>query len=205
MSLTPVVQIVDDEEAVRTVFARHLKGLSVEIRTHASGESLLAEPLDSGPGCVLLDLRLNGMSGEEVYEALRRRGWDVPVIIVTGHGDLPLAVEMMKRGAFDFLQKPVERDTLLRAVEAALDVARQRQRRDGAAAEERRRWGRLSPRERQVARLVARGRTTKDIAAELHISPRTVEGHRAHIMTKCGADSLAELVALVLRVDAGGT
>jgi two-component system response regulator FixJ len=202
MSDKPLVHIVDDEEGVRQVFAGYLQLVDADIRTYPSGEQFLEQADTGRPACLLLDLRLVGMAGEEVLETMRRRGWRMPVIVVTAHGDVPIAVDLMRQGVFDFVQKPVQRDTLVERVRQALAADETRRCEEAEQTEAQRRWERLSEREREVARLVVEGLATKQIADRLSISPRTVEGHRAHIMSKCEVEAVAQLVTLALRAEA---
>ncbi|HMO45988.1 MAG TPA: response regulator [Rubrivivax sp.] len=193
MSAEPLVHIVDDDASLRQALQRLLAAAGYRVQAHASaGDFLLAAPADA-PGCLLLDLRMPGPSGLDLFESLRRHGLRQPVIFLTGHGDLATGVRAMKAGAADFLTKPVERDTLLQAVAAALRSDAQR--RAGAAADAalHHRLGELTPREREVFELVAAGQLNKQIAYTLGISERTVKYERAQVMAKLGAGTAAEL------------
>jgi len=191
-----VVHLVDDDEAVRRSASLMLRGQRLIVRTYASGAALLDAADGLVPGCILLDVRMPDMDGLEVQAALGDRGIVLPVIIMTGHGDINLAVQAMKAGAVDFIEKPFGRATLLSALEqgfARLDRAsRQRARGDEAA----RRLAALTRRERDVLQGLARGHPNKAIANELGISPRTVEIHRAKLMSRLGAGSLSEVLRL---------
>ena len=194
MTGKPVIHVVDDDDSFRTAVSRILKAAGYEARLYRSaGEFLLVPPPDNA-GCILLDLNMPGPSGLELQDALGRQGVALPVIFLTGHGDIRQSVRAMRQGAVDFLTKPVQRKDLLAAIGDALE----RQRRSAAADGHRRamaeRFARLSPRERQVFELVVAGRLNKQIAAELQTSERTVKAHRAKVMEKMQVGSVAELV-----------
>ncbi len=196
MSERDAVCVVEDDAMVRQSLAMLIGTLGVEVRSHASGVAFLEDPRCGSYACVVLDVRMPGLGGLEVQARMNERGLAVPAIFITGHGDVPMAVEAMRGGAVDFLQKPFDDRTLLARVRQA--IARGRELREGA---ERRRSAEsrlaiLSPREREVLRLLVKGCMNKAIAAELGISAKTVEDHRAHIMRKMKTRSLAELVRL---------
>jgi len=190
----PVVHVVDDDDSFRTALARLLRSAGYAVKAYRSaGEFLLDRPGD-GPGCLILDVRMPGPSGLELQEALAREELAQPVVFLTGHGGVRESVQAMRRGAVDFLTKPVQRRELLAAVEEAL--ARQRAQ-AGSAARRREvadRFATLTPREREVLALVVAGRLNKQIAAALGTSERTVKAHRAKIMEKMKIGSVAELV-----------
>ena len=191
--------VVDDEAVVRRSLVLLLRSAGYETEAYASGEAFLAAS-DPAPafGCVLLDLRMPGMDGLSVQRALVARGWDLPVIIVTAHGDVPLAVEAMKHGASDFLEKPYESELLLRATEGALSRGAERRARQDEAADAARRVASLTGRELEVLTGLIAGLQNKEIARELDLSPRTVELHRANLMEKLSARSVAEAVRMGL-------
>jgi FixJ family two-component response regulator len=193
MMSTPLIHIVDDDDSLRTAVLRLLSASGYEARGYAStGDFLLHANLE-GPGCLLLDLNLPGPSGLELQEELLRRGVTLPVVFLTGRAGVPESVRAMKSGAEDFLTKPVERQTLLEALDRALARdASQRAARDGA---ERllARFRRLTPRERDVFERIVIGRLNKQIADELGIAERTVKLQRAQLMEKLGVGSAAEL------------
>ncbi len=195
------VHIVDDDEAVRSALRLLIRSVGLQAQAHASAPEFLASYDTRNPGCLVLDVRMPGMSGLELQQELNRRGAIIPVVFITGHGDVPMAVTAMQQGAFDFLQKPFQDQELLEKVRRAL--ARDAQSRAGMAAhaEILARLETLTPRETEVMRLVTRGKANKVIGADLGVSQRTVEIHRAHVMEKMRAHSLAELVRMVL--DAG--
>jgi two-component system, LuxR family, response regulator FixJ len=194
----PVVHVIDDDEAMRDSLAFLLDTVSLSVRTYASAIQFLEHVDGLAPGCIVTDVRMPDMSGLELVRRLNERGAPHPVIVITGHGDVPLAVEAMKLGAMDFLEKPFEEETLLRAIRSALAVGGRSQE---DLAEKRRLqsiFEALSPREQEVLQGVVEGKLNKTIAFELGISPRTVEVYRANVMSKTGARGLSELVRMVL-------
>lgn len=191
------VHVIDDDAGLREALAFLFEVNGVEAEFHVSADAFL-EALPVAPGCVLTDVRMPGRTGIELVQELRARGVDLPVVVMTGHGDVPLAVEAMKAGVVDFIEKPFGDDVLLGAVRSALD----RLKSDGGTEEERQsaeaRLAGLSPRERDVLDGVVAGKPNKVIAFELEISPRTVEIYRANLMTKTGARNIAELMRIAL-------
>ena len=204
VSEKPIVHVVDDDDSLRKAVTRLLRAAGYDVRAYASaGEFLLASRENNRRGCVLLDVRMPGPSGLDLQEALAREEEPLPVIFLTAYGDVPTSVRAMKAGAVDFLTKPIKRDVLLSAVRTALarDVrlhTSHEQRRDL-----RMRFTKLTPREREVFDLVVAGRLNKQIAAELGMAERTVKAHRAQVMTKMQATSLAELVHLADKMQYG--
>jgi FixJ family two-component response regulator len=194
----PTVYVVDDDEGVRSALALLLKSMGQPAVTFGSAGEFLETYDPDRPGCALLDVRMPGMSGLELQEELNRRGVVLPVIFITGHGDVPMAVEAMQRGAFDFLQKPFRDDDLAERIRRALAHDRKLRSQIGEKGQIRARLDRLTPRERQVLKLVTDGKPNKVMAAELGVSQRTVEIHRAHVMRKMGASSLAQLVRMTI-------
>jgi len=195
-----VVHVVDDDAGMRTALGRLLQAEGYQVRTYASaGAFLLAEPLE-GPACVLLDVRMPGPSGLELQQSLARQETPPPIIFLTGHADIPMTVRALKAGAADFLTKPVQRQTLLLAVEAALakDAAHRAELTELRSL--RARYDTLTAREREVFSRVIAGRLNKQIAADLGAAERTVKAHRARVMEKMQAGSLAELVTLAQRL-----
>lgn len=205
--LHPVVHVVDDEEAIRDALVMLLESAGHHARSHPDAETFLAAVAPSEPGCVVTDVRMPGMSGLELQQALRRMRADLPVIVITGHGDVAMAVQALKEGAVDFLEKPFDEDQLLRSVAAALDQGERAFRERQGLADLKARLADLTPREREVMDLVVDGQPNKVVAAELDISVRTVEIHRSRVMDKMGARSLSDLVRMALRLqeDAGQT
>lgn len=194
----PVVHLIDDDEAVRDSLSFLLTTAGMVSRTYESAVTFLDQLADAAPGCVVTDIRMPDMNGLELVRRLKERGATHPIIVITGHGDVPLAVEAMKAGVVDFLEKPFDDEALLGSIRAALAVGGQATQ----ASEERRKFeamlAALSPRETEVLRGVLAGKQNKVIAFELGISARTVEVYRANVMTKTSAGSLSELVRLAL-------
>lgn len=189
-----IVHIVDDDESLRTALARLLRASGHEVRMYGSAGEFLIADISDAPGCLILDVQLPGPSGLELQQALERHQRFLPVIFLTGHGDIATSVKAMRAGAVDFLTKPVEREPLLSAVSAALARnAHQRAARASHAAL-RERAATLTGREREVFAFVIRGFLNKQIAAEIGCSIRTVKIHRQRVMEKMQADSVAELV-----------
>ena len=184
------VFLVDDDEAIRHSASFMLRHAGFLVKTFPDGMSFLEDVSADHDGCILLDVRMPGMDGLAVQSALNQRGITMPIIILTGHGDVPVAVEAMKGGAIEFLEKPYEKQTLVAAIESAFEQL------DSRAADERRskeaeaKLIALTPREKEVLECLVSGLTNKGIAQALSISPRTVEIHRAHMMEKLEADSL---------------
>ena len=203
MSGEPLIHVVDDDDAMRDSLAWLLDGDRFAVRTYANGEEFLDKRESGAPACVILDIRMPGMSGIEVHERLMRDRVATPVIFVTGHGDVPMAVEAIKRGAFDFIEKPFNEKKLLSVIERALELDARNAGQSAEQSEIASRLAKLSPREREVLDLVIAGKMNKTIADLMNISIKTVEAHRAKVMEKMGARSLAELVQAVIK--AGGT
>jgi FixJ family two-component response regulator len=200
MSTAPVIHVVDDDDSLRAALLRLIGAAGFEARGYASAGDFLLQPPPEGPGCLLLDLRMPGPSGVDLQTALQRQGIDLPVVFMTGYGDVASSVRAMKAGAVDFLTKPVERDALFDALHRALarDSA---QRLVGAEAQAlRARFESLRPREREVFDRIVAGRLNKQIADELGISERTVKMERAQVMAKLGVGSAAELGRLAERL-----
>ena len=196
-----LVIVVDDDEAVRSSTRLLLKSVGLPAVTYSSAQEFLDNYDEQQPGCVVLDVRMPGMSGLELQQFLNLRGAVIPVIFITGHGDIPMAVEAMQQGAFDFLQKPFRDQDLLDRVQRALekDKGNRALLREKTRIQERR--DSLTPREREILELMTRGKPNKVMAADLGVSQRTVEIHRARVMEKMGASSLAQLVRMVMDLD----
>ena len=197
----PIVFVVDDDESVRTSIRFLLKSVGLDNQAFASAAEFLAAYDPAQPGCLVLDVRMPGMSGLELQDQLNLRGATLPVIFITGHGDIPMAVEAMQHGAHDFLQKPFRDQDLIHRIQQALA----KDAKTRAALEEhdriRSRLETLTPREREVLALMTQGKPNKIMAHELGVSQRTVEIHRARVMEKSGAVSLAQLVRMVMDVE----
>ena len=192
----PTVYIVDDDDAVREALGALLGSVCLLYESFASAEAFLAEANSQMRGCLLLDVRMPGMGGLELQRTLQDQGVALQVVIITGHGDVPMAVRALKAGAADFIEKPFNEQDLLDRIQVCLkddqNLWHTRQAQDEAAA----RFGTLTPRERAVMELLAAGDHTKKIAAQLNIQDRTVDVHRFNIMHKVGARTLAELLRL---------
>jgi len=193
MASEPVVHVIDDDDAVRRSLAFLFASAGVKARTYDSPASFLKAAAGLSAGCIVTDVRMPQMNGIELMRRVREMGVSLPVIVITGHGDVPLAVEAMKASACDFLEKPFRDDDLLGAVRAALKSA------SAADPELQGRVGQLSTRERQVLEGLVAGQANKVIARALGISDRTVEIYRAKVMSKMKADSFAELIRLALK------
>jgi two-component system response regulator FixJ len=193
----PVIHVIDDDEAMRDSLEYLLEAASMSVRAYASADDFLATIDDLAPGCIVTDVRMPGMSGLDLARTIAERRLPHPVIVITGHGDVPMAVEAMRAGAIDFLEKPFEDQALLSAIRLALAAA---PRADQTLAEKARLCAileTLSPREQDTLQGVVDGKMNKVIAFELGISPRTVEVYRANMMAKTGAKSLSELIRMV--------
>jgi two-component system, LuxR family, response regulator FixJ len=195
-----VVHLIDDDEGVRHAVAFLLTTSGFAVRVYDSALSFLETVASVQPGCVVTDVRMPGMDGLALQRELKVRGVRLPVIVITGHADVPLAVEAMKAGAVDFIEKPFNDESLLSAVRAAIERHARNNRRDESAAAIRAKLESLSPREREVLDGLVAGLPNKTIAYDLNISARTVEVHRANLMTRMGANSVAELVRMVFVV-----
>jgi two-component system, LuxR family, response regulator FixJ len=198
MPSSSVVHVIDDDEALRESLAFLLGTAHLEVRTYESATAFLDALPRVEPGCIVTDVRMPGISGLELLRRLKALETAIPVIVITGHGDVPLAVEAMKLGAVDFLEKPFEDDALLAAVRSALGRQEHAARREAEKAAISQRITTLSERERQVLGGLVAGNPNKTIAFDLGISPRTVEIYRANVMTKMGAASLSDLVRMAL-------
>ena len=196
----PVVFVVDDEEAVRDSICLLLRSVGVRSRAFADARAFLDSYDPSEPGCLVLDIRMPRLSGMELQQELNRRGWAVPVIFITGHGDVPMAVEAMRAGAVDFLQKPFKDDELIRRVQKALEQDAVLRAQLSSLGQIRQAFDSLTPREREIAERLVAGEANKAIAIDLGLSERTVELHRAHVMQKMGARGVAQLVQMMVQV-----
>jgi FixJ family two-component response regulator len=198
-----IVFVVDDDASMRHSTERLVRSLGFAIQTFASAREFLDGARLEKPGCLVLDVHMPGLSGLDLQRELAQRGVEIPIIFLTGHGDIPMTVRAMKAGAVEFLTKPVKSRVLQDAIRAAIERARvsHQARREADALRER--YERLTPREREVLPLVVAGVPNKEIAGELATSERTVKFHRAHIMKKMQAESLAELVRIAERLDLG--
>lgn len=196
-----IVHVVDDDEAVRQSLAFLLGSAGLAVRLYESAIAFLDAAPQAQSGCLITDLRMPDINGIELLRRLRSSGCDLPAIVISGHGDVPMAVQAMKAGAIDFIEKPFDDETLLRAIDNALSRTGPRRPADETRAEFAARIASLSARERQVLEGLVGGRANKAIAFDLGISPRTVEVYRANVMTKMQARSLSDLVRMALQAD----
>jgi FixJ family two-component response regulator len=197
---TGVVFVIDNDPSIRAALEDLAGSVGLAVRLFASPQEFLASTRPDTPGCVVLDVRLPGMSGLTFQKELARMGVELPVIFITGHGDIRMSVRAMKAGAVDFLIKPFQDQDLLDAVHAAIERNRERRREAVRVAELRERYATLTARERQIMSLVAVGRANKQIAAELELSEMTVKVHRGQVMRKMQAGSLPALVRIADRL-----
>jgi two-component system response regulator FixJ len=198
MSTEAIVHVIDDDEAVRQSVEFLLRTSGIAARTYGSASTFLAALPKVEFGCVITDVRMPDISGIDLLRRLGERGFNIPVIVITGHGDIALAVEAMKAGAVDFLEKPFDDELLLRSVRSALNRSQENAERESERAEIEARIATLTNRERDVLDGLVAGKPNKIIAFDLAISPRTVEIYRANLMTKMKAASLSELVRMAL-------
>lgn len=194
----PTVFVVDDDAAVRDSLRWLLESVGHAVETYASGAEFLDSVEPDRPGCLLLDVRMPGMSGLELQDALQKRGTQLPIIMITAHGDVPMAVRALRAGAFDFIQKPFNDQVLIDRIHDCLAQERQRLSEEANKAEVRERFATLTPREREVLEGIVAGKPNKVLADEMGISIKTVEIHRARVRDKLKADSVPELVAMSL-------
>jgi FixJ family two-component response regulator len=194
------VFVVDDDQAVRTALARLMQSVDLPVETFPSAEAFLADYHDGRAGCLVLDIRMSGMSGLDLQALLAERKLSIPIIIISAHGDVESAVRAMKAGAVDFLSKPYKPAALLDRVRQALQLDATWRRDHAARAAGEALLAKLSPRERQVMERMVQGAGAKQIALELGLSRKTVDIHRAHIMMKLNAESVADVVRLALLV-----
>ena len=192
----PLVHLVDDDEAIRRSAGFMLKSSGFQVKAYESGVELMKQVRDLDPGCILLDIRMPGMDGLETQRALRDAGCMLPVIIMTGHGDVTVAVQAMKAGAVDFIEKPFEKAGLLTALSVGQEKLQQAAHKSTRAEEAQARLNVLTPRERDVLIGLVKGLPNKTIAYDLGISPRTVEIHRANLMEKLSVRSLSEALRI---------
>ena len=197
----PTVFVIDDDEAVRTSLRLLLKSVGLPVETFASAQEFLDQYDEDRAGCLVLDIRMPGISGLELQQHLNERNSIMPIVFITGHGDVPMAVEAMQAGAVDFIQKPFRDQDLIDRINRALDKDRDMRSELRERDEIRRRMLQLTPREREVLDLVTQGKANKVIAGDLNVSQRTVEIHRARVMEKMGAGSLAHLVRMVIEAN----
>lgn len=199
MGAVPTVFVVDDNKGIRQSLEALFESVGLAVETYPSGERYLEAYDPARPGCLVLDVRLGESSGLDLQDELRRREARIPIIVVTAYSNVPISVRAMKGGALDFLKKPVEPTTLLDRVREAIEIDRKRREEWEARANVTARARRLTPREREVMDLLLSGRTSREIAAKLGLSVRTVEGHRRVVLRKMEVSSATQLVRAVLK------
>jgi FixJ family two-component response regulator len=196
MQQSPVIHVVDDDSSFRLAIARLLRAAKYEVRTYANAGDFLLRPSDDSTGCILLDLQMPGPNGLALQEALAAYPAQLPIIFLSGHGDVPSSVRAMKAGAIDFLTKPVQRETLLSSIQTALTLDTQKRASRERLRIWRERYRSLTAREREIFQRVVSGKLNKEIAADLGAAERTIKAHRAQMMEKMAAASIAELVQI---------
>jgi len=195
-----VVYVVDDDDAVRDSLTALLESVGYRVAAFESGDAFLRNEALAGMGCIVSDIRMPGLDGLQLQEALNARGVLLPLLFITGHGDVPMAVSAMKAGAVDFLEKPFDETSLLDSIRRAIDLSQASQRQQEEVAVSRQRIDELTPREREVMLCLAQGKQNKVVALELGISPRTVEIHRARVMEKMAARSVSDIVRAAISI-----
>ncbi|MCA6114674.1 response regulator [Bradyrhizobium sp. WSM 1738] len=192
------IALIEDDEAILRSLSMLLESRGIPVSPYASAESFLAASVTPSPQCVVSDVRMPGMSGIELQQELKKRGSAVPVILITGHGDIAMAVQAIKQGAFDFIEKPFNDERLIESISQAIESGHRRSVEQSERALLKARVAELSPRQIEVMQLVADGFSNKEIAHKLNLSPRTVENYRAWMMEKMAAKNLADLVRKVI-------
>ncbi|HXE88383.1 MAG TPA: response regulator transcription factor [Hyphomicrobiaceae bacterium] len=203
--MQPVVYVVDDDPSIREALAGLLRSVGLEVRAFSSTQEFLENPRPDAPGCLVLDVRLPGAGGLELQSQLLKSDIHLPIIFITGHGDIPMSVQAMKAGAIEFLTKPFRDQELLEAIQLGIQRDRARWREAGVVGHLRERFQSLTAREREIMAHVVTGRMNKQTASDLHVSEITVKIHRGHVMRKMGAKSLAELVRMADKLDLSRT
>jgi two-component system response regulator FixJ len=200
-----IIALIDDDAAVLDSLRMVLANRGISTECFSSVENFLASADKLSPACIVSDVRMPGLSGLELQNELQARALGMPLILITGHGDIAMAVRAIKAGAFDFIEKPFDNDVLIEAIHRAIEGEARARAQHGTIAEFAARTAELSPRQRQVLELVAQGLSNKEIALKLGLSPRTVENYRAWVMEKMGAKNLADLVRMVVLLDTRNT
>jgi len=198
MQSQPIVHIVDDDSAIRDSLSILMKSVGFDSMTYASAEVFLDKVEFERPGCLVVDVRMQGMSGLELQQLLNEKGIKLPVIIITGHGDIPMAVQAMREGAAEFLEKPYDNEVLIARIRQCLVDVTKKKDKESRIAAAKAQLAQLTPRELEVMKMLVAGKHNKVIANELNISIRTAEAHRAKVMKKLQADSLSDIVRIAL-------
>jgi two-component system response regulator FixJ len=197
------VALIEDDEAALDSLRALLEAHGYDVRCFRSAEHFLTTPDAAVPDCIVSDVRMPGISGLDLHRQLKLRGSAIPMILITGHGDIAMAVTAIKEGAFDFIEKPYDADRLIASIDKAITAEHEQRSREGQVTELIDRVAELSPRQREVMHLVAQGHSNKQIAQRLGISPRTVETYRAWVMERVGAANVADLVRKVMLIERG--
>jgi len=193
----PIVFLVDDDQLFRRSTEQLIRTAGLNVQPFSSARDFLKSPRPEGPACLVLDVRMPGLNGMDLQRELVQSGFRIPIIFITGHGDIPMSVRAMKAGAVEFLTKPFRSRVLLDAIRAAIERDRSALQKQSETRELRERYEQLTPREREVMTLVAKGLLNKQVAGELSTTEATIKFHRAHIMQKMRANSLADLIRMV--------
>ena len=193
---TPVVYVIDDDDSVRTALSSLIRSVGLQVDTFASASAFMSAKRPDAPSCLILDVRLPGVSGLDFQTELAKANTLIPIIFITGHGDIPMSVKAMKAGAIEFLTKPFRDQDLLDAIQVALERSRSNQETEKATSELKARFETLTPREQEVMAKVTGGLLNKQVAAEIGVSEITVKVHRGNVTRKMGAKSFAELVRM---------
>jgi FixJ family two-component response regulator len=202
IEVEPIVFIVDDDQLFRRSTERLLRTAGLNVQPFASATEFLKSPPPEGPACLVLDVQMRGLSGMDLQRELTQSGSQIPIIFITGHGDIPMSVRAMKAGAVEFLTKPFRSRVLLSAVRSAIERDRSAHKERSETADLRKRYEQLTPREREVMPLVTAGLLNKQVADKLATTEGTIKFHRAHIMQKMRAESLADLIRMCEKVGA---
>ena len=200
--IDPIVFVIDDDPSIREAITNLIRSVGMSVQAFGSAKDFMASSRPNAPACLVLDVRMPGLSGLELQRELTDAGISIPIIFITGHGDIPMSVRAMKAGAVEFLTKPFRDQDLLDAIEQAIDRDRELRKQQAGIADLRDRFERLTPREREVMELVVAGLLNKQIAVRLGISEITVKLHRHQVMEKMKADSLADLVRMSEKLSA---
>lgn len=207
MEIKPVVYLIDDDPGIQDAMRRLLKSVGLQLQTYSHAQEFLekkekGDPTTSHPGCLVLDIRMPGMSGLELQQRLQDRGDDLPIIVVSGHADVPMTVRAIKAGALDFLEKPFNEQVLLDRIQEGIQESLRRRSEQGERSQIEARVKTLTPREREVLDMLVSGKPNKTIATDLNISRKTLDIHRGKVLQKMQAETVADLVRMVLKARA---